>query len=398
MKTLGSYSISKSFSGIRISLLIYFLLSVGVSLQISGSNWDIVWHGIGNVETFFTPPHSVIYSGVALAIGSIIGGFVQTANIIRQQKKDAMWFISVPLSLPFSLKLAAMGCILQLSAGPFDFWWHSQFGFDGLLSPPHSVLAVGMLMAALGALIGIYSNYSYRSNKINNTLSLLFSKLSLIVGFAVFLMVSVGVILMFTLPFSNGQYFDFNPNPFAALVAASIFIPFILGVCLFLAAKVSTCSTNNRIPFILSSIVAVIMIIQSTTTITSNSYFAWLFPLYLLNIIPAIVTDILILHLFDKRRDKAGARKTSIIMNCYVAASVIVSIFYATLFFPWTVDVYGGYFEPPDTLRTEQFLIQLMIPVVLPITVPISIVSSLAGGLVAQILMKTKELNIMVLS
>lgn len=397
MKTLGSYSISKSFSGIRISLLIYFLLSVGVSLQISGSNWDIVWHGIGNVETFFTPPHSVIYSGVALAIGSIIGGFVQTANIIRQQKRDAMWFISVPLSLPFSLRLAAMGCILQLSAGPLDFWWHSQFGFDGLLSPPHSVLAVGMLMAALGALIGIYSHYSYLSNKINNTLSLLFSKLSLIVGFAVFLMVSVGVILMFTLPFSNGQYFDFNPNPFAALVAASIFIPFILGVCLFLAAKVSTCSTNNRIPFILSSIVAVIMIIQSTTTITSNSYFAWLFPLYLLNIIPVIVTDILILHLFDKRRDKVGARKTSI-MNCYVAASVIVSIFYTTLFFPWTVDVYGGYFEPPDTLRTEQFLVQLMIPVVLPITVPISIVSSLAGGLVAQILTKTKKLNIMVLS
>jgi hypothetical protein len=139
MKTLGSYSISKSFSGIRISLLIYFLLSVGASLQISGSNWDIVWHGIGNVETFFTPPHSVIYSGVALAIGSTIGGFVQTANIILQQKKGAMWFISVPLSLPFSLKLAAMGCILQLSAGPLDFWWHSQFGFDGLLSPPHSV-------------------------------------------------------------------------------------------------------------------------------------------------------------------------------------------------------------------------------------------------------------------
>src|SRR5919106_1502421 len=313
MKTLGSHSISKSFSGIRISLLIYFLLSVGVSLQ--------------------------------------------------------------------------------LSAGPLDFWWHSQFGFDGLLSPPHSVLAVGMLMAALGALIGIYSHYSYLSDKINNTLSLLFSKLSLIVGFAVFLMVSVGVILMFTLPFSNGQYFDFNPNPFAALVAASIFIPFILGVCLFLAAKISTCSINNRIPFILSSIVAVIMIIQSTTTITSNSYFAWLFPLYLLNIIPAIVTDILILHLFDKRRDKVGARKSSI-MNCYVAASVIVSIFYTTLFFPWTVDVYGGYYEPPDTLRTEQFLVQLMIPVVLPITVPISIVSSLAGGLVAQILMKTKKLSI----
>jgi hypothetical protein len=95
----------------RISLPIYFLLSVGVSLQISGSNWDIVWHGVGNVETFFTPPHLVIYFGVALATGSIIGGSVQTAFAIRQKKKAAKWLISVPLSFPFSLKLSAMGCI-----------------------------------------------------------------------------------------------------------------------------------------------------------------------------------------------------------------------------------------------------------------------------------------------
>jgi hypothetical protein len=118
-----------------------------------------VWHGVGNVETFFTPPHLVIYSGVALAAGSIISGSVQTAYAIRQKKKDAMWLISVPLSFPFSLKLSAMGCMLQLCAGPSDFRWHYQFGFDGLLSPPHAVLAAVMLMAALGALIGISTNY-----------------------------------------------------------------------------------------------------------------------------------------------------------------------------------------------------------------------------------------------
>ena len=123
----------------------------------------------------------------------------------------------LPSSLPLALKLAAIGCILQLTAGPFDFLWHSLFGFDGLLSPPHSVLAVGMLTTALGALIGIYGHYRNHS-KINNasSLSSLFSKLSLVIGFAVFLMVAVGMVLMFTLPFSKGQYFDFNPNPLAA--------------------------------------------------------------------------------------------------------------------------------------------------------------------------------------
>lgn len=400
MKTSSSHPTTKYSSAIRISPIIYFLISIGVSLQISGSNWDIVWHGIRNVETFFTPPHSVIYSGVALSIGSVIGGIVQAAIKIRQQKKDVTWLILLPSSLPLSLKLAAIGCILQLTAAPFDFLWHTLFGFDGLLSPPHSVLAAGMLTTALGALIGIYSHYSNRSrsSKTNKVSSSMFSKISLIIGFAVFLMVAVGMVLMFTLPFSKGQYFDFNPNSFAALVAASFFIPFILGTCLFIAARISvSASHSHRIPFVLTSIVAVIMIIQSTTTINSNSYFAWLFPLYLWNIIPALVADCLIFRYLQKK--KADSLFSSNLDNdidnntkkWYLIASIIVSLFYTTLFFPWTIDVYGGYFEPPKTLRTEQFFVQLLIPIVLPFTLPMSIVSSLIGGLAAQRLMNTRK-------
>ncbi|MFZ0646982.1 MAG: hypothetical protein WAM27_02045, partial [Nitrososphaeraceae archaeon] len=402
MKTLDSHSTGKYSSTILISPIIYFIISIGVSLQISGSNWDIVWHGVGNVETFFTPPHSVIYSGVVLAIGSVVGGTIQAAFRIRQQKNDATWFVLllVPSSLPLSLKIATIGCILQLTAGPFDFLWHSLFGFDGLLSPPHSVLAVGMLTTALGALIGIYGHYSNHSGKINNvsSLSSLFSKLSLIVVFAVFLMVAVGLVLMFTLPFSKGQYFDFNPNPLAALVAASVSIPFILGICLFIAARISSSPTSNRIPFIFTSIVAVIMTIQSITTITSNSYFAWLFPVYLLNIIPALVADILIFRYSQKK--KADSLLSSQMDNAinnklkkwYPIATVIISIFYITLFFPWTIDVFGGYFEPPSSLRTEQFFVQLLIPTILPSVVPVSIVSSLIGSLVAQRLINSRKL------
>jgi len=399
MKTSGSHPKTKYSSVIRISPIIYFLISIGVSLQISGSNWDIVWHGVRNVETFFTPPHSVIYSGVALSIGSVIGGIIQAAFEVRQQKKDFTWFILLPASLPLSLKLAAIGCILQLTAGPFDFLWHTQFGFDGLLSPPHSVLAAGMLITALGALTGIYSRHSIssRSTKVNSAPSSIFLNISLVVGFAVFLMVAIGMVLMFTLPFSKGQYFDFNPNQLAALVAASVFIPFILGTCLFIAARISI-STSYRIPFILTSIVAVIMTIQSTTTINSNSYFAWLFPLYLWNIIPALIADNLIFrNLQKKKADSSSLYNLDKTMDdkakkwCLLA-SVVVSVFYITLFFPWTIDVYGGYFEPPKILRTEQFFVQLLIPIILPFTVPVSIVSSLVGGLVAQRLVNTRKL------
>src|ERR671918_2629997 len=100
-----------------------------------------------------------------------------------------------------------------------------------------------MLMTALGALIGIY--YHYRNQNNTSTSSSIFSKLSLIVAFAVFLLVGVGIVLMFTLPFSKGQYFDFNPNPLAAVVAASTAIPFILGICFFVATRNSSFSTGN---------------------------------------------------------------------------------------------------------------------------------------------------------
>ena len=173
------------------------------------------------------------------------------------------------------------------------------------------------------------------------------------------------------------------------LVAASVSIPFILGICLFVATRISYLSTNNRIPFILTSIIAVIMTIQSTTTITSNSYFAWLFPFYLLNIIPAMVADILIFR--NSKKKKASSKIDNRAKKWYLIASVIISVFYITLFFPWTIDVFGGYFEPPNTLRTEQFFVQLLIPIILPFVVPVSIVSSLLGGLVAQLLINSRK-------
>jgi hypothetical protein len=112
------------------------------------------------------------------------------------------------------------------------------------------------------------------------------------------------------------------------------------------------------------------MTIQLTTAITSNSYFAWLFPLYILNIIPAMVADILIFRYSEKKKASSLSSKIDntidnrakkwyliawYLIAWYLIASIIVSMFYITLFFPWIIDVFGGYFEPPNTLRTEQF-------------------------------------------
>jgi hypothetical protein len=378
----SNYRIALSRGVSTYLVLVYLAISIGVALQISGSNWDIIWHGIGNVESFFTPPHSVIYSGVALAIGSIILA-IFLFSVLEQKKGSRsispLYFLRLS-TIPFSLKLAVIGSLLQLTAGPFDFWWHNQFGFDGLLSPPHSVLASGMLMVALGALIGIYT-----LKRDNNTL--FFSKVCLAIAFAVFLMVAVGMVLMFTLPFSKGQYFDFNPDPLAAVAAASIVIPFLIGLCLFSAARVTS------MPFIFTSITAIIMLIQSTTTIISNSYFVGIFPFYLLNIFPAMLADIILQYRRGEGITLIPASNTTV--KRYLIASIIVPLFFTTLFFPWSVDVYGGFFKPSDNIRTEKFFIQLLMPLIIPIVIPLSAVSSMAGEYVVLRFMNANRMNSM---
>jgi hypothetical protein len=378
----SNYRIALSRGVSTYLVLVYLAISIGVALQISGSNWDIIWHGIGNVESFFTPPHSVIYSGVALAIGSIILA-IFLFSVLEQKKGSRsispLYFLRLS-TIPFSLKLAVIGSLLQLTAGPFDFWWHNQFGFDGLLSPPHSVLASGMLMVALGALIGIYT-----LKRDNNTL--FFSKVCLAIAFAVFLMVAVGMVLMFTLPFSKGQYFDFNPDPLAAVAAASIVIPFLIGLCLFSAARVTS------MPFIFTSITAIIMLIQSTTTIISNSYFVGILPFYLLNIFPAMLADIILQYRRGEGITLIPASNTTV--KRYLIASIIVPLFFTTLFFPWSVDVYGGFFKPSDNIRTEKFFIQLLMPLIIPIVIPLSAVSSMAGEYVVLRFMDANRMNSM---
>ena len=52
-------------------------------------------------------------------------------------------------------KLVIVGVVMLISAAPVDFGWHSAFGLDGLLSPPHFVLVSGMIVGSAGALAGL---------------------------------------------------------------------------------------------------------------------------------------------------------------------------------------------------------------------------------------------------
>ncbi|MDA4129651.1 MAG: hypothetical protein OK457_02660 [Thaumarchaeota archaeon] len=130
-----------------ILLPIYSIGVVGAFLQVVGAQWDVSWHILGIVETFFTQAHAVLYTGIALvAIANLLG-------LIVNQK---LRYNPVYSKLFTGLRIAIIGSTLQLIAAPFDFWWHSTYGFDPFLfTPAHSLLIVGFFLGGLGMTLGV---------------------------------------------------------------------------------------------------------------------------------------------------------------------------------------------------------------------------------------------------
>ena len=49
-------------------LTLYAVGIAGALIQILGGQWDVFWHVLELVETFFTLPHTVLYSGIAFSL------------------------------------------------------------------------------------------------------------------------------------------------------------------------------------------------------------------------------------------------------------------------------------------------------------------------------------------
>jgi hypothetical protein len=128
-------------------LPVYVVGVLGAFLQVAGAQWDVSAHILGIVETFFTPAHTVLYTGIALvAIASFYGLLLQSKTVESG---------SLPPALFTGASIAAVGSGLQIIAAPIDFWWHSTYGFDPFLfTPAHSLLIVGLILGGVGMTIG----------------------------------------------------------------------------------------------------------------------------------------------------------------------------------------------------------------------------------------------------
>jgi hypothetical protein len=118
-----------------------------------GILWDISWHRTIGRDTFWTPAHLAIYLGGALG-GCTAGWLVLRTTFFgtAQEKAGAvrLWGMYGPMGAWVSI----WGAVAMLTSAPFDNWWHDAYGLDvKIISPPHSILALGMWAVVGGGLL-----------------------------------------------------------------------------------------------------------------------------------------------------------------------------------------------------------------------------------------------------
>src|SRR3712207_2353321 len=74
-------SLRSSYMNINVLLAALLVATAGGILQIGGASWDVTSHILRQPETFFTPSHTILYTGAGLTtIAAIIGIFISLRN------------------------------------------------------------------------------------------------------------------------------------------------------------------------------------------------------------------------------------------------------------------------------------------------------------------------------
>ena len=117
-----------------------------------GGAWDVSWHRSVGRDSFWTPAHMAIYAcGVLAAI--VCASLILRTTFGRDEAMKAASVNVLGFRAPLGAFLAAWGGIAMLASAPFDNWWHNAYGLDvKIVSPPHTLLLLGVRAVAVGVL------------------------------------------------------------------------------------------------------------------------------------------------------------------------------------------------------------------------------------------------------
>jgi hypothetical protein len=346
------------------------IIVIGLIISFSGGSWDITFHILSQPESFFSAPHSLVYTGILIVIGIFFINFRKNFSSENPTRKDNYVML--------------LGAGLILAAGPFDFSWHLKFGLDGLLSPPHITLLTGWLLVGLGNLritnklvylaiekngektlkgnsmdirgtthhrhsphVDAKNDYE-KSDTVNqaaavnlNNKSTTLLRYQLFLNLSFILMILSGFIYFFSLPFSETQYYNYNPDPLIAFFVYSLGFPILLS-CFFISILKNYPGFEEMV-LLVGSFYVVIMLL---TQIISNPFLLYYSWYYILNLIPFVVIYLLNkMQIRNKsltkrntlgKSDNSEARAVKKYTNkkLYILYALILSVSSLTICFP----------------------------------------------------------------
>lgn len=119
-----------------------------------GLTWDIRWHLLIGRDSFWIPPHLMMYGGITAGLLVAFGVLALDTAAARRGLRPRGAFTIAGVTSTRGMHLAAWGLALVVLAAPIDDLWHRLFGLDVTLwSPPHLLGLLGSAINTLGALV-----------------------------------------------------------------------------------------------------------------------------------------------------------------------------------------------------------------------------------------------------
>ena len=153
---------------------LYAVLFSSVAIVV-GLIWDISWHRTIGRDTFWSPPH-VLEQIAAIVAGSSCGWLVLQMTFRGSPADQAAGVRFWGFRGPLGAWVCIWGTLMMIASAPFDNWWHNAYGLDvKIISPPHMVLAWGMIAIQIGAMLTALARQNRASPAEQRRLSLLYA-------------------------------------------------------------------------------------------------------------------------------------------------------------------------------------------------------------------------------
>ena len=131
---------------------LYAVLFSSISIVV-GLIWDISWHRSIGRDTFWSPPH-LLEQIAAVVAGTSCGWLVLKTTFAGTAAERARGVRFWGFRGPLGAWVCIWGTVTMIASAPFDNWWHNAYGLDvKIISPPHMVLAWGMIAIQIGAML-----------------------------------------------------------------------------------------------------------------------------------------------------------------------------------------------------------------------------------------------------